>query len=429
MSKRLLLVMTVFLACSSFVTGQNRSKLSTLIPGLFGTQGVTLAPPINTPSHQAHFSNASTGTLSLFNASLMQQLTALPLPSPASGFTYTLDPGMGTLTRSAQSFGPVLSERAETIGRHKFTVGISYQHFSFDKLEGEDLDSVPAVLGHIDIPDRVFDFENDVVTTDTNIDLSVDEVIAFFTFGLTDRLDVSLAVPIVRTDLSLSSTATVQRIGTANDPLIHRFPGDLDSMTETQSETASGIGDIVMRVKGTVKRWEHAGFALAADVRFPTGDEEDLLGTGAFGFKPFAVMSFPFGRFSPHVNIGYQFNGDSILAGDPVAGVKSDLPDQFLYIAGVDIGVHPKATVAFDFLGQRVIDSQRVQYQPWSNNGFTSPNISFLQGQSFNQNNGAVSVKFNPVRQLLVDFSLIFRLDDAGLRDDLTPLIGASYTF
>ncbi len=429
MSKRLLLVMSVLLACSSFAVAQNKPKLSTMIPGIFGPTGITLAPPVNTPSHEAHFSSASTGTLSLFNASLIQQLTALPLPSPASGFTYSLDPGMGTLSRSAQSFGPVLSERAETIGRHKFTVGFSYEHFSFDKLEGQDLTDVPSVLGHIDIPGREFEFEKDVITTNTNIDLSVDEVTAFLTFGLTDRLDVSLAVPIVRTDLRLSSTAAVQRVGTASDPLIHRFTNGESSMTESQSATASGIGDMLIRVKGTVKKWEHAGFALAADVRLPTGDEEDLLGSGAFGFKPFAVMSFPYGRFSPHVNVGYQFNGDSILAGDPVTGVKSDLPDQFLYVAGVDIGVHPMATVAFDFLGQRVIDSQRVQYGTYSNNGYTGPNITFLPGQSFNQNNGAVSVKINPVRQLLVDFSVIFRLDDAGLRDDVTPLIGASYSF
>jgi len=418
--------MTVFLACSNLVDAQNKTKLSTMIPGLFGPQGITLAPPVGTTSHEAHFSATSSGTLSLFNASLMQQLTSLPLPSPASGFTYTLNPGLGTLTRSAQSFGPVLAERAETTGRHKFTVGFSYQHFSFDKLEGQDLNSVPSVLEHIDVPNQDLPLEHDVVTTDTNIDLSVDEVTAFFTFGLTDRLDVSLALPIVRTDLRLSSTASVQRVGSANDPMIHRFPGDQDSMTETQSATASGIGDIIMRVKGTVKRWEHAGFALAADIRFPTGDEEDLLGTGAFGFKPFAVMSFPYGRFSPHVNIGYQFNGDSILAGDPVNGVKSDLPDQFLYVAGVDIGVHPKATVAFDFLGQRVIDSQRVQYTVHTDGAFSHPNTNFLQGQSFNLNNGAVSVKLNPVRQLLVDFSLIFRMNDAGLRDDLTPLIGVS---
>lgn len=310
MLKRFLLVTCLLVTCCSIAVAQTRPKLSTIIPQIFGPQGITLAPPINTPSHEAHFRNSSAGTLNLFNSSLMQQLTSLPLPSPASGFTYTLDPGLGTLTRSAQSFGPVLSERAETIGRHKFTFGVSYEHFSFDQLDGHDLSNLPSVLTHVDIPNQDFDFEKDVITTATNIDLSVDQVTTFFTFGLTDRLDVSLAVPVVRTDLRVSSTATIQRIGSGTRTEIHRFPGDLDSLTETQSGTATGIGDIILRAKGTVKKWEHAGFALAADVRMPTGDEKDLLGTGTFGFKPFAVMSFPYGRFSPHVNVGYEFNGE-----------------------------------------------------------------------------------------------------------------------
>lgn len=125
-----------------------------------------------------------------------------------------------------------------------------------------------------------------------------------------------------------------------------------------------------------------------------------------------------------------NLTGKSILAGDPVTGTKGELPDQFLYVAGIDIGVHPKATVIFDFLGQRVIDSQRVHYETYNGaNGFTSPNMTFISGQSFNQNNGAASIKVNPIRELLVDFSVIFRMNDAGLRDDISPIVGVSYTF
>ena len=44
-------------------------------------------------------------------------------------------------------------------------------------------------------------------------------------YGLTDRIDVSLAVPVVRTTLSVLSNAQVQRIGTS-DPAIHFFHDD-----------------------------------------------------------------------------------------------------------------------------------------------------------------------------------------------------------
>ena len=59
----------------------------------------------------------------------VSQLTALPLPSPAAGFTYAFDPATGTFRRTTRSFGPILAERAETIGRGRLSVGFNYQHF------------------------------------------------------------------------------------------------------------------------------------------------------------------------------------------------------------------------------------------------------------------------------------------------------------
>jgi hypothetical protein len=45
---------------------------------------------------------------------------------------------------------------------------------------------------------------------------------------------------------------------------------------------------------------------------------------------------------SPHVNVGYQWNGDSILGGEPADGQASDLPDVAMYTAGAVIEVHPR---------------------------------------------------------------------------------------
>ena len=40
-----------------------------------------------------------------------------PASSPASGFTYEFDSATGTFVRSTRSFGPILSDRAQTIGQ------------------------------------------------------------------------------------------------------------------------------------------------------------------------------------------------------------------------------------------------------------------------------------------------------------------------
>ena len=85
-------------------------KLAYIIPQLFGSDGLTL----RNPNHLAHFDSDFQANFGPFNTALGNQLTSLPLPSPASGFTYMFDTSLGVYTRSAQSFGPIL---AEQIGR------------------------------------------------------------------------------------------------------------------------------------------------------------------------------------------------------------------------------------------------------------------------------------------------------------------------
>ena len=191
-----------------------------------------------------------------------------------------------------------------------------------------------------------------------------------------------------------------------------------------------GLGDIIVRVKGTTTSWENAGLALAADIRLPTGDELDFLGTGAPGFKPFIIFSYNHKKVSPHVNVGYQFNGNSILAGDVQRGEKGDLPDQFLYSVGVDIGVSEKFSFAADFLGQRVIDASRVtSRKATSAAGIETifDTLHFTQ-ESFNTADAAFGFKVNPAGTLLVTFNVIVKLDSGGLRSRVTPLVGVSFT-
>ena len=72
----------------------------------------------------------------------------------------------------------------------------------------------------------------------------------------------------------------------------------------------NGIGDLTMRLKGRFG----SGAAFGLDVRLPTGDEENLLGIGAAGVRPFIVLSRSGPAFSPHINAGYLWNGSSVLA-------------------------------------------------------------------------------------------------------------------
>lgn len=420
------------LVCAVPVEG---GGLATLLIDLYGPGGLFVdseAPLPDGSDHSAHFNSAFQAEFRQFNIALGSALSTLPIPSPASGFTYVFDPTTGEFTRSSRSFGPIMSERAETIGKGQKAVGFNYQYFSFDEIEGLDLGAIPAVFTHDDASPGG---RADVVSTMNAIEVNIGQATAFFGFGLSNRIDLSIAVPVIDTELAVESLATVQRLGTGSDLAVHFYDeGEVHLGSQrlfSASGTASGLGDVVVRLKGAVKGGERAGLALGLDLRLPTGDEEDLLGSGAEGIKPFLAASFSAGRVSPHVNLAYQWNGDSVLAGDVATGEKADLPDQLFFVVGADFAVSSKLTVAVDLLTLRVIDSPRLERATFvglDEPGSTFDDIAFTT-ESFTETSAALGFKVNPVGKLLVDFNLLFALNDSGLRDDLTSLLGLEYFF
>src|SRR5512142_1246855 len=163
MSTRLATALFVLAAATG---AQADDRLAFLIPTLYGPQGLFVESEARLPdggTHSAHFNSAFQAEFTQFNVSLASQLAAIPLPSPASGFTYTFDSSLGVFQRSTESFGPILAERAETIGKRKFTFGVSYQYFKFDTIEGVKLDAIPAVFTHDD--SQLGGGRADVVTT------------------------------------------------------------------------------------------------------------------------------------------------------------------------------------------------------------------------------------------------------------------------
>ena len=409
-------------------------NLATLFTDLYGPQGLVVDSLATLPGeqpHSAHFNSDFQFNFSQFTTALVSQLVSVPLPSPASGFTYRFDSSLGVFERTTQSFGPILADRADTIGARRISVGFAYQHFTFDTVEGIDLGHVPAVFTH----DNAFLLggRQDVVTTSNAIEASVNQATTFVTLGITDRFDVSVAVPVVSNYLKVVSTATIHRLGTT-DPLTHFYRQSDGSVGEerifTAIGSATGLGDLMVRVKHTVQKGASSGAALGLDLRIPTGDEMNLLGSGTAGLQPFAIWSGTYQRVSPHVNASYKWNGSSVLAGNPARGESADFPDQVGYAAGVDVSVNPRMTLAFDLLGVNIIKAERLQRETFQalDGRSTFPNVSFTRS-SFNSLSGAFGVKASLLDRLLVDVNLLFKLDEHGLRDKVTPLIGLEYAF
>ena len=437
------------------------SSLVCVIPQTFGPQGLTLP----NPNHFAHFVSSFQQNFVPLTGAIGTELTLLPLASPASGLLFTFDRATGAVIRSSQSFGPILTERAETIGKHHLYVASSYQYFHFSTLDGIDLKDLPVVFQHLKEPGSNPPFRSEYITTQNRIALNVNQFTLYATFGLTNRIDASVAMPINDVRFSVTSDATIVRIApqpvlpgqpyysltypgggapgyyhffNCSNPagsLNQIFPGGLvgtcPSATPNPTlppKSAAGIGDIVFRVKGTVLEQEHLRLALGLDVRTPTGDAPNFLGSGAVGVEPFFVSSYS-ARVSPHVNLGYQYNGDSILVGDVATGTTGKLPNVFFYSGGLDVGVSKRLTVIGDFLGQRLSSLQRIRPALFTDvNGVTTPTIQ-LYKSSANLDAISLGTKFSPYGNFLVTANVEIAVNDGGLRARAVPLIGLSYTF
>jgi hypothetical protein len=445
-----LLVFASFLALGSTAQAQDVAgggDLAAFIPTFFGPEGITLQSGI---PHFAHFEGQTLNNIGAFNTAFASQLTSLPLPSPASGFTYSYDSKTGVFKRSTESFGPILADRAETIGKNRFSFGFSYQHFDFDSLGGVQLSSLPVVLQHVQFPiNGVFPaFEQDVVATVNSISAKLEQFTPAITYGITDNVDFAAAFPLARVDLTMSSTAQIVKYGTGPDNNTTHFfaNGGATNNYPERAESASGFGDILLRLKALVAHGDSGSVALGVEGRLPTGDARNLLGSGAWGVEPFLIYSYAGKSFAPHFKVAYQWNGDSILGGASQAQVSTSthqvtglvytsakLPKQFLYNAGVDLGVAKSVTLAFDLLGRYVQNGPELQASTFTPTNPTfalpsQPNTT-VTTSSFFVNELAAGLKWNAVGQLLVDLNVLLSLDHNGLHHQPTPLIGLEYGF
>jgi len=529
----------VFLCCArAFAQGPcsvQSSKLACVIPEEYGSKSGTAFnfTQVLYPAgfHTTHYSSDFSTTLQPLTADIGRQANLLPLASPSSGVLLTYDPSLKTFVTSTDSLGPILGERAQTVGRHRLFIGFSYQFFDFDQLGSINLHDFPAVLTHTDddhdnspvngpavtcsINSTVGQnlggcaFVRDRIDTVNSIALKVNQYTSYITFGLTRRIDVSLVIPIENVRMTLISQDTIVlgtngnitptpgspdatclgpggpvfqvcnqqtypppttpytgtngppyffhlfkdcpntspasgATGLASNCLNHAFPDPTWTGNGSKSEnSASGIGDVVARVKWNVWNGERAGFAAGLDVRFATGDALNYLGSGSYGVRPFAVFSYR-ARISPHVLVGYEWNTDSTTAGNLGTGVKGSVPSDFDYTVGADARATKWLTGDFDIVGQRVFGTETVavtSQQFLTNCGncsanptpstVTLPNLVNYSNQSYNITNASMGIKVRPFAKVKLVFTanVLVRLDNGGLRSKAVPLAGLGYTF
>ncbi|MEO8276350.1 MAG: transporter [Thermoanaerobaculia bacterium] len=429
----------VFLALASLSPLSAQSgPLSGLIPHLFD-RTIVLA----TTGHQAHFIDSSRGLVeagNLINDSIVSQLGTLPITSSAGGFTFTFDPALGVMTRSSESFGPIFAERAATIGKGKWTIGLNSSHYQYDSLDGLDLDQGEIVQSftHLDTNhdggtvETVY--EGDLIYADARLDLTQDVTVFSGSWGLSDRFDLAFAVPLVKVGLKASLDTHIVRLATEGleNPPAHQFAGGLDEEDYHDDGRASGVGDIQLRGKLALVRKGGSGFALGLDVRLPTGDEKELLGTGATAARLQLLGSASFGRFATHLNVGYT-------AADLTDSSSANLSDEIGVVLAGDLAVHERVTIVAEVLWRRLLDATTLQvgeaqhlYRRFNSTEITTTTRPVLLSgkEDINIVNAVIGAKWNLFGQVLISTHLMLAIGDDGLRDtDLIPTLGIDYSF
>jgi hypothetical protein len=338
---------------------------------------------------------ATRDTISRF---LLLELVTVPTLSSSTGFVYRMDRDLGgTAVRSSQSFGPAFVDRSLTSGALRFAFGAAYQETWFNKIDGRSLTdgTLVSTASRLTGQSEPFDVETVALhLTTRTLTLSAN-------VGATDRLDISAALPLVRLKMS------GERIDTLRGTPFLQATAVVD---------ASGVGDLILRGKYNALRAGGTGLAVGAEVRLPTGAEENLLGAGELSFKPRLIGSAELGPVSVHSELGYLLGG---------------LSRELDYNAAVAVAASSRVTFIAELLGRRLESAGRLTETVAAHPrlaGVETIRLSAVPEATYRAL-AIGSVKWNVGETLLLTGSVMRSVTGTGLTARLTPTVVLEYSF
>jgi hypothetical protein len=439
------MLVLVLLTISTPVSGQAlRDQIGNLF--IFGSGGDPLflqgtADPNNptgVQAHSTHFIPSAVGS----NATLIQFLTNalatsvsnIPFSATSSGVTFRFEGGVPVQTSTSP--GPIVAERGQTLGRGRVLVGASVTMLDLSTLRGVDLDHLQLNFTHsnADFPgcDEQFGgdctlqgiplLENDFIQLDLALDVNVRATTFVMTYGLLDRLDIGVAVPIISTSLAGQSNAQVVPFG--GPTAVHFFAGTPESPnlfgSRSVNSSATGIGDISTRLKLGISESNRTRMALLADARFATGSADDLLGAGHLTVSGVGILSSQFGMFGPHANIGYRYRA------------SDEQSDAVIATLGFDQMLSPWATLALDLVSELQAGDSRLEVPEDVTVEFPFRRVirpSTIPQMRDDIVAASAGMKFVAERGLTVITNAIWPLNKGGLRSRVTWSLGLEYNF
>ena len=340
---------------------------------------------------------AAEATRDTIARALLVNLATTPIATSSSGFVYRLDPELGTVSRVSDSFGTFFVERAMTSGRGRASFGVSGTTAGYDQLDGFNLRDGTLTTTANRFVDETTPFDTEGLA----LKIRTSTLTFYGAYGVTDRLEISGAVPLVQMKID----------GTR----VNVYRGE-SFVQATGTASASGMADVAVRAKYRLVTTPTAGFAAAAEVRLPTGDEQLLLGAGTAAIRFMGIASMDDGPVGAHANFSVVRGGVS----DEIAGSGA-----------LTFAATPKVTLAGELLFRRLSDVRQMvalsAAHPTSDGvtterlgpGLTIPTLA----------SAVTGVKWNPSGTFVLTGEILWRIGKAGLTAPFTPSISLDYLF
>ncbi len=336
------------------------------------------------------------------------EVSTAPIGSSAGGFTFTFDPVTRAFERAAPSFGPMFGERAITAGEGRASFGINYIRATYDAFDGVSI--TDGSLQTVSLRAGA----TPVATGTAELTITTNTVVLFTNIALNQWFDAAVAVPFVNMHLS----------GT------HQIGSEISEGTAS----ATGLGDIALRSKVRLYQRGQGGVALGVDLRIPTGDPEAMLGAGVSRTLVSGIWSTTAGAFAPHASFGFEYWGKAFQVYDPLLQASIDAGRHGVaYDAGVEWAATDRLTVNGELMGRTLNEGGRLDYRdlamlpnPF---GITSASVATVDPRGLHRISVATGIKWNFSGTALLTANILVPVNDQGLRDHLTPVIGLDWGF
>ena len=338
---------------------------------------------------------AAQATSTTISRALLANLATLPVASSSGGFVYRLNPELGIPERVSQSFGPFFVERAQTAGKGQVSFGLTLQQFQFSSLDGRNLRDGSLITTANQFTDETEPFDVDRLTLDIDASMAT----FYANAGVTDRIDVGVAVPM------LSLAVDGSRVNT--------YRGRQFTQA-TAHARATGLADVILRTKFVAYREEGASVGGAVDVRLPTGRSDDLLGTGTSSVKLSAIGSLEHGRVSSHANAGVTIGG---------------LAREVSYAGALAVAATGHVTVIGELIGRLIEGASGVTAVSARHPTLVGVETIRLvpAGSTLNSIAVAPGVKWNITDTWVLAANVTVPLTNDGLTTRFTPFVGLDY--